>query len=85
MRKRLARIFGFSSGETDKFCTTKCKGSDDKYGAETFEAVVKSSRVVPVLCSKVALWSSSSTINDYTKDDESNATRAFDDAKDKFD
>ena len=85
MWKRLARIFSFSSGETDKFCTTKCEGSDDKYGAEPLEAVVKRSRVVPVLCSNVALWSSSSTINDYTEDDESNATRAFDDAKDKFD
>jgi hypothetical protein len=85
LRKRLARIFSFSSGETDKFSTTKCEGSDNKYGAETLEAVVKSSRIVPVLCSNIALWSGSSAINDYTEDDESNATRAFDDAKDKFD
>lgn len=85
MRKRLARIFSFSSSKTDKFSTTKCKGSDDKDRAETLEAVVKRARIVPVLCSKVALRSSSSTVNDYAKDDESNATRAFNDAKDKFD
>ena len=46
-RKRLERVLGLSSGETDKLGTREGKGSSDEYCAETLEPVSECTGVVP--------------------------------------
>lgn len=52
-RERLGRILGFSSCETDKFSARESEGGCDEDRADTFKAVLESSRVVPKASSPI--------------------------------
>jgi hypothetical protein len=47
--QRFPRVGSLGCGKADKLCACKGKCCGDKYGTDTFESVVESSRVVPVL------------------------------------
>jgi len=57
---------------------------NDKDGAEPFE-ISKGTRVVPVLCAKVALIADSTAVDDNTEDDETEASADLDKGKNKLD
>ena len=69
---------GFGSRKADEFCARKSKSSRNKNAAETFEAVVESSRIPPVEPSDISGILSPRAINDYPQNDESDNSRDFD-------
>lgn len=82
--KRLARVSGFCSSQTDQFGSREGEGGVDEGAAETFEAVVECSRVSPVLATNVGSIGSTANIDDYSEDDEADYCGYFDDGEYEF-
>jgi hypothetical protein len=65
--QRLAWVSGFNSTETDKL--SSCEGQDrrDEDGAETLEAIVERTRVVPEFSTNIFLAGDATAVNDYPR------------------
>jgi hypothetical protein len=70
--------------KTNHLSTTERESSDDKDSAETLEAG-ESTRILPVLEADVALVANTTTVDDNTKDDETNTGADLDDGENKLD
>lgn len=81
---RSAGVGGLGSSKTNHLSTTERESSDDKDSAETLEAG-ESTRVLPVLDTNVALVADTTTVDDNTKDDETNTGADLDDGEHKLD
>jgi hypothetical protein len=81
---RLSGVSSLSGGEANHFSTTKGKGGNGEDSAEALE-VGESTRVVPVLGTEVALITDTTTVDDDTEDDESQASADLDGGQDEFD
>ena len=69
-----------------KLGTTESKSGIRENGDETFEPIVESSRIVPVMCANVStvVGGNSSTVNDDSHDNEPNASNHLDDSQDEL-
>ena len=85
--KRFPRIGSFSSRQTDKLGACICKSSIDEDGTESFETVLESARVMPVVSTDVAsgIAGHTTTIDEDAKNDEADDCSDFNHAKDELD
>ena len=84
--KRLSWILGLSSSKTDKLGTSIGEGGIHKDGAETFEAILESSRIVPVASTDVAsiiCWNTT-TVDHHAENNEADNCDNLDHAEDEL-
>jgi hypothetical protein len=82
----LSWVIRLGGGETDQLSSSESEGCSNEDGAETLEAVLEGSWVVPVLESEVATvigWDTTA-VDDDTKDDETNDSDNLDRAENEL-